>query len=198
MEDERSWIAGSPRARSIRSGKSCSSGWSNEECAPPNGLKAVVRDGGGGLGQAVELVYGSSVIDQRCIFHKLKNVSQACRKELKGDKHKEERKLLLQQASAVYQAESAQQAKERLVAWAAQWRQKAPKSVATLEGEFEATIAYFQLEGLPREWVRTTSLLERVNRQLLGISSSSSELWKPQRGRGGSVSSNSTASCSMD
>lgn len=133
---------------------------------PEKGLKAVVRDGGGGLGQAVELVYGSTVIDQRCIFHKLKNVSAACRKELKGDKHKEERKQLMQQASAVYEAESAQQAKEQLAAWAACWRKKAPKSVATLEREFDATIAYFQREGLTREWVRTTSLLERVNRQL--------------------------------
>ena len=119
-----------------------------------------------GLGRRFELVYRATVIDQRCIFHKLKNVSAACRKELKGDKHKEERKQLLQQASAVYEAESAQQAKEQRAAWAARWRNKAPESVATLEREFEATIAYFQLEGLPREWVRTTSLLERVNRQL--------------------------------
>ena len=41
---------------------------------PETGLKMVVRDGGGGLKQAIELVYGSKVIDQRCIFHKLQNV----------------------------------------------------------------------------------------------------------------------------
>src|SRR5437763_363632 len=33
-----------------------------------NGLKAIIRDGCGGLGQAVELVYAQSVVDQRCIF----------------------------------------------------------------------------------------------------------------------------------
>jgi hypothetical protein len=38
--------------------------------------------------------------------------------------------------------------------------------VATFEREFEATLAYFQLEGLPREWIRSTSLLEGINRQL--------------------------------
>jgi mutator family transposase len=59
------------------------------------GLKAIIRDGGGGLGQALELVYGSTVIDQRCIFHKLKNVRDQCRTELKGDDHKEERKQLM-------------------------------------------------------------------------------------------------------
>ncbi len=89
-----------------------------------------------------------------------------CRTELKGDEHKEERKQLLQQASAVYEAESSQQAKERLFAWATTWREKAPESVATFERDFDATIAYFQLEGLNRQWIRSTSLLERVNRQL--------------------------------
>lgn len=33
-----------------------------------NGLLAIIRDGCGGLGRAVELVYAQSVIDQRCIF----------------------------------------------------------------------------------------------------------------------------------
>jgi transposase-like protein len=133
---------------------------------PENGLQAVIRDGGGGLQQALDLVYGSAVIDQRCIFHKLKTVADACRKELKADKHKEQRKQLMQEASAVYEAESPHQAKEKLAAWAQLWRKKAPKTVATLERDFDATIAYFQLEGVTREWVRTTSLLERVNRQL--------------------------------
>ena len=130
------------------------------------GLKATIRDGGGGLGQALDLVYGSMVFDQRCIFHKLKNVREKCRTELKGDEHQKERKHLLHQARAVYDAQSAEQASERLSAWARTWREKAPESVATFERDFEATIAYFQLEGLDRHWVRSTSLLERVNRHL--------------------------------
>lgn len=133
---------------------------------PENGLQAVIRDGSGGLGEAIDLVYGQSVVDQRCIFHKLKNVADACSKELKGDKHKEERKQLMQQASAVYHADSAEQARENLKTWSHNWCEKAPKSVSTLERDFDATIAYFQLEGVRRQWVRTTSLLERVNRQL--------------------------------
>ena len=43
---------------------------------------------------------------------------------------------------------------------------QAPKTVATLERDFEQTIAYFRLEGLPRELIRSTSLLERTNREL--------------------------------
>jgi transposase-like protein len=131
-----------------------------------NGLKAIIRDGCGGLGQAVELVYAQSVIDQRCIFHKLKNVRDKCRTELKGDDHREQRRQLLQDASAVYQAESAEQAKERLAVWSTKWGDVAHESVATFERDFDATIAYYQLEGITLEWVRSTSLLERVNRQL--------------------------------
>jgi transposase-like protein len=131
-----------------------------------NGLLAIIRDGCGGLGQAVELVYGQSVVDQRCIFHKLKNVRDACRTEFHGDAHQEERRQLMQEAKAVYHVESAEQAKERLVVWSTRWREVAPKSVATFERDFDATIAYYQLEGIAREWVRSTSLLERVNRQL--------------------------------
>ena len=72
----------------------------------------------------------------------------------------------MQEASAVYQAENAEQAKERLVVWSLRWGEAAPKSVATFERDFDATIAYYQLEGITLEWVRSTSLLERVNRQL--------------------------------
>src|SRR5205807_5278605 len=39
---------------------------------PENGLQAVIRDGCGELGETVALVYGSRVVEQRCIFHKLR------------------------------------------------------------------------------------------------------------------------------
>jgi hypothetical protein len=38
---------------------------------PECGLQAVIRDGCGELGEAVALVYGSTVLEQRCLFHKL-------------------------------------------------------------------------------------------------------------------------------
>ncbi len=72
----------------------------------------------------------------------------------------------MQQASAVYDAQTAEQARASLKAWADTWRELAPKSVETFERDFDTTIAYFQLQGLTREWIRSTSLLERVNRQL--------------------------------
>jgi Transposase, Mutator family len=64
------------------------------EVQPEKGLQMIVRDGSGGLGEAVALVYGTSVLDQRCIFHKLKNVADKARSELKGEEKREERKQL--------------------------------------------------------------------------------------------------------
>src|SRR5712692_7853546 len=76
---------------------------------PETGLQAVIRDGCGELGEAIAWVYGTTVLEQRCIFHKLRNVADKGREELKGEEKQEDRKLLMEQASAIYQAESAQQ-----------------------------------------------------------------------------------------
>ena len=43
---------------------------------------------------------------------------------------------------------------------------RAPKTVETLHRDFEQTIAYYKLAGVARQLVRTTSLLERTNREL--------------------------------
>jgi putative transposase len=114
----------------------------------------------------VALVYGKSVLDQRCIFHKLKNVRDKVRSELKGEEKREQRKQILLQAKMIYQAESALQAIQRLQVWKEQWQQCAPKAVATLEKDFEHTLVYYELATVAREWIRTTSLLERTNREL--------------------------------
>lgn len=59
-------------------------------------------------------MYGTTVIEQRCIFHKLRNVADKCREDLKGEAHKETRKLLPEQVSVIYQAERAEEARQCL------------------------------------------------------------------------------------
>jgi transposase-like protein len=126
------------------------------------GLQAIVRDGTEGLEQALDYVYGSALVQQRCIFHKLRNVSTKC-----IGLDREGKKLLMEQATAVYQATSAPEARARLLTFGQRWRAtQPPQAVATFEREFEQTIRYFSLEGMAREVVRTTSLLERTNREL--------------------------------
>jgi putative transposase len=134
-------------------------------CQPEQGLQLVVRDGSGGLGEALALIYGTTVPEQRCIFHKLQNVATRCRSELKGKENRDLREQLMEQAAAVYQAETACEARKRLARWNEQWHVQAPQSVATLERDFEQTLVFYGIPGLALQWIRTTSLLERTNRE---------------------------------
>jgi len=70
-------------------------------CRPERGLQLVVRDGSGGLGEALALVYGSTLLEQRCIFHKVQNVATRCRSELRGKEKRDLRKQLMEQAAVV-------------------------------------------------------------------------------------------------
>jgi hypothetical protein len=62
-------------------------------CQPENGWQLVVRDGSGGLGEALALVDGATVPAQRCLFHPRQNVSKKSRTERKGKENQERRKL---------------------------------------------------------------------------------------------------------
>jgi transposase-like protein len=90
------------------------------------------------LEQALDYVYGSSLVQQRCIFHKLRNVSDKCvGVDRAGEKSE------LPQAATVYEAPSASEAQARLAAFGDQWRLTQPQAVATFEREFEQTIRYY-------------------------------------------------------
>jgi transposase-like protein len=101
------------------------------------GLQAIVRDGSEGLEQARDYVYGSALVHQRCIFHKVRNVGDKC-----VGLDRQGKKSLLEQAAVVYQATSASEAPSRLAAFAEQWRLTQPQAVAPFEREFEQTIRY--------------------------------------------------------
>jgi len=72
----------------------------------------------------------------------------------------------MEQAATVYQAENASDARKRLAQWGEQWRVQAPQAVAALERDFEQTLVFYGIPGLALQWIRTTSLLERTNREL--------------------------------
>jgi hypothetical protein len=56
---------------------------------PEAGLQAVIRDGKGELGAAVAQVYGTRVIEQSCVFHKLRNVADKAREDWHPERHSE-------------------------------------------------------------------------------------------------------------
>src|SRR5581483_61192 len=72
----------------------------------------------------------------------------------------------MEQAAQVYQAESAEDARQDLTNWSAQWRGQALQAVAPFERDFEQTLVFSGISGLAPAWIRTTSLLERTNREL--------------------------------
>jgi transposase-like protein len=92
-------------------------------------------------------------------------VGKKCHSELKGKEKRDLRKKLMEQAAEVYHAETAEDARLRLALWTKQWREQAPQAVATLERDFEQTLVFYTIAGLAPQWLRTTSLLERTNRE---------------------------------
>jgi putative transposase len=121
-------------------------------------VKCFVHDGSDGLENALDSVYGA-VATQRCIAHKLGNVWDAV-------EHKDRHRGLQRDASEVYDAATADQARQRLAAFGRKWTRREPQAVATLRRDFDATLTYFTIPRHHRRWMRTTNPLERTIREL--------------------------------
>jgi transposase-like protein len=135
------------------------------------GLELLIHDGGTGLIAALNLLY-PTVPHQRCTFHKLRNLwhSIDVSHGLSRDERQQVKRDILQQAQAIFYAHDAQDAlhiQQRLVE---QFQHTQPKFVETLHRDWTETIAFFRVLKRFPDWrrtaVRTTSLLERVNRML--------------------------------
>ena len=141
-----------------------------------SGLRVFVHDGSAALETAVEMVDFGAVRRQRCVFHKLRNVGRDVMgsEGMSRPERRERIKAVLADASAVYKAASAREARERAAAFRATWGEREPKAVATLERDFEQTLTCYVVQEEAREtgktwllpYLRTTSALERLNRDL--------------------------------
>jgi len=141
------------------------------------GLHLFVHDGSSGLEAAFALVdFGPGVTRQRCIFHKLQNVRRDTQgtPEMDRRQRREHGQAVLSDAAAVYHGTDETQMRQRLADSRAKWGQSEPKAVATLERDFDRTIAYLPIqeaalrrgEAWKTECLRATSALERVQRHL--------------------------------
>jgi transposase-like protein len=141
-----------------------------------SGLRLFIHDGCPGLASALGVVDFGSVAAQRCIFHKLRNVARDVMGNEAMTREEKRARLLavLEEASAIYDAPSAAEARARAAAFRAHWQEQEPKAVATLERDFEMTLTYYALldeaEAREQAWrpecLRTTSLLEGENGSL--------------------------------
>jgi transposase-like protein len=141
---------------------------------PENGLKLVVSDGGTGFEAAYQNVYWS-VLRQRCVFHKLQNLSHALKlaQDLDPQAKKNFATAFLRSASRIWQADDKTQAIHLYQTFCEQWQTTQPKAVQTLQRDFEATLAFYDAqeyaetkgEHWPAHFLRTTSPLERMFRE---------------------------------
>ena len=135
------------------------------------GLELFVHDGGAGLQAALNLMY-PHIPHQRCLFHKLRNLWQAIRPptHLSREEAQSFKRTLLDQVRAIFFAATLDQACQLRDAFCLQWQSLQPDLAATLCRDWPASIAFFRVlarfPSWPRHSLRTTSLLERVNRML--------------------------------
>lgn len=136
-----------------------------------NGLALIIHDGGSGLCTALTTIH-LDAIEQRCLFHKLRNIWQAIRvaEDLPRQERIRQRRAIYRDFVAIFQAKQRATVLRRALKVVQQYRTSQPEAVATLRRDFRATVAYFLLQEQHPTWhrsyLRTTSRLERFNRGL--------------------------------
>jgi len=137
------------------------------------GLRLIIHDGSKGLEEALQEVHFGA-LQQRCIFHKLRNLLQAIvlPEDFTPEQGRKLRRQILREASAIWRAESKEGACQRQEEFCQHWAESQPGVVATIQRDFESTLTFYELlawaaeEGKdwPVQWLRTTSVQERIHR----------------------------------
>lgn len=136
-----------------------------------NGLRLLIHDGGSGLCSALQTV-DFDAAQQRCLFHKLRNIADALQldPQLTPKQRRRQRRAILKDFAAIWDATDYATALHRYVRVCRQYRHTQPAAVATLRRDFRSTLTYYQIQRQhptwPRASLRTTSYLERLNRRL--------------------------------
>jgi putative transposase len=120
-------------------------------------LRLIVTDGGTGLHEALQVVYGS-VKRQRCWVHKLRNVM--------GRLPVRYRDECLSQLRTVYMAESRDNASNRYRLWADKWKKHVPKVVECVEKDIDELLNFLDQPLALASKLRTTNAIERSFREV--------------------------------
>ena len=139
----------------------------------------IVSDGSQGLEKALySHLYG--VPHQRCIFHKIKNITdhlqygqgrreagEASAPPSRQDK-KERKRAILADASQIYATDVEGEIQARAQVFRDTWEAREPQAVAAFFHDFKQTLCYLTV-AFPRAHVsliRTTNLLERFHKEI--------------------------------
>jgi hypothetical protein len=135
------------------------------------GLRLIIHDGGAGLCAALRFL-DLGTAEQRCLFHKLRNISQAIQlpDDLDPDQRRRKRRAIMRDFKAIWQAKDYHTAVQRCWQLYKQYRHSQPAVVAALRRDLRLTLTYYQLYLQHPTWLRrflrTTSHLERFNRAI--------------------------------
>ena len=137
-----------------------------------NGLELIIHDGGAGLCAAFNRVHFGAA-EQRCLFHKLRNLYHAIRvsgENLSRQEQRRQRKAIFRDFHHIWQAKRLATVLQRYRHVVRHYRLTQPEAVHCLRTDFRATVAYFAVHQRHPLWalthLRTTSRLERYNRCL--------------------------------
>jgi transposase-like protein len=136
-----------------------------------NGLKLIIHDGGLGLCSALQTVWFDAQ-QQRCLFHKLRNIAKAIHlpETLSAKERKRQRKKIMKEFRLIWEARRYETMLRRYLKIVRAYRHTQNEAVATLRRDFRMTVTYYALEEEFPTWerrhLRATSRLERFNRRL--------------------------------
>ena len=123
-----------------------------------HGVELIVSDAHAGLKEARQACF-SGVPWQRCQFHLLHNALQHVpRQDLKSE--------VLDDLRAVFDAADQSAAQEQLQRVVRKYEKSAPKLAAWMEENVPESLTVFRLPPSHRRRLRTTNMLERLNREL--------------------------------
>jgi transposase-like protein len=136
-----------------------------------NGLQLIIHDGGKGLCSALRTVWFDAG-QQRCLFHKLRNIYRAIRlpEDLSDKQQRQNREKAFKDFCEIWEARRYETMLRRYLKVVRTYRHTHPEAVATLRRDFRLTVTYYALEqefpNWERKHLRATSRLERFNRRL--------------------------------
>jgi putative transposase len=142
----------------------------------PNAIQLVVSDGTLGLPNALKQNFPHAQA-QRCITHKVRGMEKylsyaelspvnADGQSITTQESKRQRKFeITQTAYEIYQADTLEQAKERLELFTEQWKIVEPEAVRLFLREIDLTLTFYQFSSELHPHIRTTNHLERLFRE---------------------------------
>lgn len=142
----------------------------------PQTVQLVISDGTLGLPKALQ-THLPNAQQQRCITHKVRGIERylsyaqlpqhdANDQPLKPEDAKRQRRFdITTEAYQIYEADSIEQAQQRLQQFIIDWQLLEPKAVQVFQRDFELTLTFYQFDCLLHRHIRTTNHLERLFRE---------------------------------